>query len=420
VQFIDETTITVGGGNGGNGIVAWRREKYVPKGGPAGGDGGRGGDVVFVADTRLTTLVEFRYTQNFIATSGENGGTSNCTGRSGTDLIVHVPAGTLVYVIEDDGDERLLADLADEGQRLVVAKGGRGGLGNQHFATSRRQAPHFAEQGEPGQRRHLRLELKLLADCGLIGLPNAGKSSLLAASSAARPRIADYPFTTLEPQLGVVRLDPETAFVMVDLPGLIAGASEGVGLGDRFLRHAERARTLIHLLDGALSIEEILANKASIDHELAAWSPSLAAKPTLLALSKCDLPNAQEHYEALRKTFPTLHRLSSATHEGLRELLFAAWQQIDALPPPAPLLPDARTIQLRPREPFHITREGEVFLIQGERVERLASMTDFANNEALGRFERILDKLGVDRALRDLGIQEGDTVRIGGFEFTFS
>jgi len=237
MQFIDEATISVAGGPGGDGIVAWRREKYVPKGGPAGGDGGRGGDVLLEATPELSTLIEFRFKKHFAAESGKAGSTSNKSGRSAEDLLVPVPVGTLVYRIEEDGHEVLLADLSLAGERIRVAKGGRGGLGNQHFATSTRQAPRFAEKGEPAESGTLRLELKLLADCGIVGLPNAGKSTLLSVASAARPKIADYPFTTLEPQLGVVRLGPDESFVLVDVPGLIEGAHAGSGLGDRFLRH---------------------------------------------------------------------------------------------------------------------------------------------------------------------------------------
>ncbi|HKU81235.1 MAG TPA: GTPase ObgE, partial [Candidatus Tumulicola sp.] len=237
MQFIDEATISVAAGNGGDGLVAWRREKYVPKGGPAGGDGGQGGSVYVQASAELTTLVEFRFRRSFTAESGRPGGTSNKSGRSGDDLIIDVPAGTLVYRTLEGKPETLAGDLTGSGSRLLVAKGGRGGLGNQHFATSTRQAPRFAERGEPGERCELRLELRLLADCGVIGVPNAGKSTLLSVVSAARPKIADYPFTTIEPQLGVVRVSDEESFVMVDVPGLIEGAHAGAGLGDRFLRH---------------------------------------------------------------------------------------------------------------------------------------------------------------------------------------
>src|SRR5215469_16946739 len=264
MKFIDEVSITVAAGRGGDGIVAWRREKYVPKGGPAGGDGGRGGDVYLEAVPELGTLIDFRPKRQFAAEPGKAGSSSNKSGRSGADLVVRVPVGTLVYRKPVDEDvlpgetasERLVADLNDAGERFLIAHGGRGGLGNQHFATSARQAPRFAEKGEPGERYALRLELKLLADCGVVGMPNAGKSTLLSVVSAARPKIADYPFTTLEPQLGVVRIDEEASFVMVDIPGLIEGAHEGAGLGDRFLRHIERTRVLVHLLDvGAWQLE---------------------------------------------------------------------------------------------------------------------------------------------------------------------
>ena len=267
MQFIDEAEIEVAAGDGGDGIVAWRREKYVPKGGPAGGDGGHGGSIYLEATPELSTLVEFRFRRSFAAESGKAGGTSNKSGRSGDDLTIAVPVGTLAYRRLGDAPEALLADLANAGARIVVAKGGRGGLGNQHFATSVRQAPRFAEHGEAGERAHLRLELRLLADCGIIGVPNAGKSTLLSVVSSARPKIADYPFTTLEPQLGVVRVSDEESFVMVDVPGLVEGAHHGTGLGDLFLKHVERTRILLHLLDGSKPLPEILADKQTIDAE---------------------------------------------------------------------------------------------------------------------------------------------------------
>ncbi|MGA7248007.1 MAG: GTPase ObgE, partial [Candidatus Cybelea sp.] len=256
MQFIDQTEIAVAAGDGGDGIVAWRREKYVPKGGPAGGDGGHGGNVYLEATPELSTLVEFRYRRNFSAQSGKPGGSSNKSGKSGEDLTIEVPVGTLVFKARSDGERDFLADLKEAGARVLAAKGGRGGLGNQHFATSVRQAPRFAERGEPGERFTLQLELRLLADCGIVGVPNAGKSTLLSVISAARPKIADYPFTTLEPQLGVVRVSDEDSFVMVDVPGLVEGAHEGVGLGDQFLRHVERTRALVHVLDGAKPLDE--------------------------------------------------------------------------------------------------------------------------------------------------------------------
>jgi GTP-binding protein len=421
VQFIDEATIGVAGGPGGDGIVAWRREKYVPKGGPAGGDGGRGGDVVLEATPELSTLIEFRFKKQFSAEAGKAGSTSNKSGRSAEDMIVPVPVGTLVYRIEPEGRELLLADLSQPGERIRVAKGGRGGLGNQHFATSKRQAPRFAEKGEPSESHTLRLELKLLADCGVVGLPNAGKSTLLSVVSAARPKIADYPFTTLEPQLGVVRLGPEESFVMVDVPGLIEGAHAGTGLGDRFLRHIERTRVLVHLMDGARPTAEILADKATIENELRLWNPLLLDRPIIPVLSKLDIPEARERFDELKGSIEGLRGISAATGEGVRELLFAAFQTIAATPMPDVVEPDVPRFVLTPQEAFAIAVDGDgTFVVTGERVERLAAMTDFDSEEGLGRFEAILAKMGVEKRLREMGASEGDTVRIAGHEFDYS
>jgi GTPase len=421
LQFIDEATITVAGGRGGDGIVAWRREKYVPKGGPAGGDGGRGGDVVLEAAAELGTLIEFRFKKHFAAEAGKGGSTSNKSGRSAENLVVPVPVGTLIYRIEEDGREWLLADLSAPGQQLRAAKGGRGGLGNQHFATSSRQAPRFAEKGEPAESFTLRLELKLLADCGVIGLPNAGKSTLLAASSAARPKIADYPFTTLEPQLGVVRLGPEESFVMVDVPGLIEGAHDGSGLGDRFLRHVERTRVLIHLMDGARPVDEILADKDVIENELRMWNPLLAERPTIPVISKLDLPDARLSFAELQARIPDLRGISAATGEGVRDLLFEAFRTIAGTPPQPVAEVETPRFILTPGDPFAIAIDPDgAFVVSGERIERLAAMTDFDSDEGLGRFEAILAKMGVDKRLRELGAHEGDTVRIAGHEFDYS
>ena len=420
MQFIDEATITVAGGKGGDGIVAWRREKYVPKGGPAGGDGGRGGDVILEARPELGTLIDFRFKKLFAAEAGKAGSTSNKSGRSAEDLVIGVPAGTLVFRLDENGSEHLVSDLSEPGAQVRVAKGGRGGLGNQHFATSKRQAPRFAEKGEPAEGATLRLELKLLADCGIVGLPNAGKSTLLAAVSAARPKIADYPFTTLEPQLGVVRLGPEESFVMVDVPGLIEGAHGGAGLGDRFLRHVERTRVLVHLMDGARPREEILRDKAVIEGELASWNPALAQRTAIPVLSKLDLPEARERFEELRGEIEGLRGISAATGEGVQDLLYAAWRAIQDAPPPAVVEVETPRFVLTPPEPFEIAIEDGVYVVSGERIERLAAMTDFDNDEALGRFEAVLAKLGVDKRLREMGAHDGDTVRIAGNEFDYS
>ncbi len=425
MQFIDEATIGVAAGNGGDGIVAWRREKYVPKGGPAGGDGGRGGDVVLLADPELGTLVDFRFKKQFGAESGKPGSSSNKSGKAGDDLVIRVPVGTLVTRTELDpegnrGHARLFADMSAPFERVRVAKGGRGGLGNQHFATAARQAPRFAEKGAPGERCELRLELKLLADAGLIGLPNAGKSTLLSVVSAARPKIADYPFTTLEPQLGVVRVADFESFVMVDVPGLIEGAHQGAGLGDRFLRHVERTRVLVHLIAGDTPPDAALADKETIEHELRAWNAALLDRPVIVVITKLDLPEARETFEALRERIPGLRGISAATGEGVRELIYATWETIRATPMPEVAQPEPAQIELTADEPFEIRVDDGVYVISGERVERLARMTDFDSDEALARFEQVLAKMGVEKKLRELGVHEGDTVRIAGVEFDYS
>jgi GTPase len=332
-----------------------------------------------------------------------------------------VPVGTLVYRAFEGKPEAFLHDLAHPGERVQVARGGKGGLGNQHFATSTRQAPRIAYNGEPGEHCALRLELKLLADCGVIGVPNAGKSTLLSVVSAARPKIADYPFTTIEPQLGVVRVSDDESFVMVDVPGLIEGAHEGAGLGDQFLRHVERTRALVHLLDGAKSLDEMLHDKATIEHELAAWNPALVQKPTLLVVSKLDLPDAQERLRELREQLPDARGISSATREGVQELVYAISQTIKEAPLPEIATPPPAHIELVPSEAFSIERDAEgTFVVTGQRIERLAAVTNFDSDEGLARFERALAKMGVEKKLRELGASEGDTVRIGPYEFTYS
>jgi GTPase len=421
VQFIDEAQIAVAAGDGGDGIVAWRREKYVPKGGPAGGDGGHGGSIFLEATPELTTLVEFRFRRSFSAQAGKAGGSSNKSGRSGDDLTIPVPVGTLVFKTSTDGREDFVADLKEPGACVLAAKGGRGGLGNQHFATSVRRAPRFAERGEPGERSTIRLELRLIADCGIVGVPNAGKSTLLSVISAARPKIADYPFTTLEPQLGVVRVSDDESFVMVDVPGLIEGAHAGIGLGDQFLKHVQRTRALVHLLDGANPLEEILAQKATVETELAAWNPQLRDKPTLLVLNKVDLTGARESLRELRQRFPEIRGISAVTGEGVRDLTLAVARTIEVAPMPEIVAQASARIELAAPSAFSIERRDDgAFVVSGERVERLAAMTNFDSDEALGRFERALGKMGVEKRLQQLGVAEGDTVLIGPYEFTYS
>ena len=333
-QFVDEAVVTAGAGDGGNGIASFRREKFVPRGGPNGGDGGRGGDVVFVADRNLATLRDQKYRRELRARAGEPGGTNNRTGANGDDVIVRVPVGTVLYDL--DHEDQVLHDLAADGERFTVARGGRGGQGNSRFKTATRQAPDFATSGKPGRRVRLRLSLKLLADVGLVGLPNAGKSTLLRRISAARPRVADYPFTTLTPNLGVAELDHRT-FVVADIPGLIEGASEGVGLGDRFLRHIERTRVLVHLLDGAALLDEsrdLLGEYDAIRAELEAYDTALGARREIVWLNKTDLIPDPAPLDALEKCLRERGRYvlrgSGATGEGVGELIRAMAASIDS------------------------------------------------------------------------------------------
>ena len=333
-QFIDEARIWVRGGDGGNGIVAWRREKFVPKGGPAGGDGGDGGSVVLVVDEGLSTLLDFRYRKEYRAPAGERGGNKDMYGAAGEEMLLRIPPGTQVY---DDESGKLLGDMREHGARFVAARGGRGGRGNIHFATSTDRAPRRAEPGTPGQERTVRLELKLLADVGLLGFPNVGKSSLISRISAARPKVADYPFTTLVPHLGMVRLSGERSFVVADIPGLIKGAHQGAGLGHKFLRHLERTRVLIHLIEvspepGRTPLRDYLA----IRKELTLYDPDLAARPEIVVVNKLDLPDTRRKLATLRRTFARrkipLHAISAATGEGLPVLLEAAWKVLSSAP----------------------------------------------------------------------------------------
>jgi GTP-binding protein len=411
-MFYDEVKIYVKGGDGGDGCVAFRREKYVPYGGPAGGDGGKGGDALLCVDPHLNTLYRFSRKRHFKAPRGEHGRGKTQHGAAGADLRVPVPRGTVVY---DADTGELLGDLTEPGQELVVARGGRGGRGNARFASPTNQAPRVAEHGEPGEERWLRLELKLLADVGVVGAPNAGKSTLLAAVTAARPKIAPYPFTTLQPNLGVVVLDPQTEFVLADIPGLIEGASEGKGLGHEFLRHIERTRVLIHLLDG-LSVDP-LADFVAVNCELAAFGHGLAEKPQLVALNKMDEPRVRERWPKVQAAleaqgYPSF-AISALAREGTRELLYRAAQVLAGLPEEVP----AREVPVfRPGEDeaaFTVEREDDGWRVRGVRVERLAAMTVWNLDEAVRRFGRALERTGIVAALEEAGVQPGDTVRIG-------
>lgn len=331
VRFIDEAEISVKAGDGGNGCMSFRREKYIPRGGPDGGDGGKGGDVVLLATSRLGTLADFRYRRKFEAQRGRHGLGSQCTGADGEDAIIELPLGTLVYDAETG---ELIADMVEEGRRIVIAKGGNGGWGNQHFATSINRAPRQTKPGLPGEARELRLELKVLADVGIIGFPNAGKSTLISAVSAARPKIADYPFTTLTPNLGVVQVGPGESFVVADIPGLVEGASEGVGIGDRFLRHIERTQLFVHLLDCSEPADEALRKFDVVNRELEAYDPALLERTQIVALNKLDVTEAAAHADeveaALQPRGYEILRISAAARQGTRELVFAMWRHVKA------------------------------------------------------------------------------------------
>lgn len=419
-MFLDRVTIWVRAGDGGDGAATFRREAHVPRGGPDGGDGGRGGSVVLRVDPGLTTLRDFRYKHHFRATPGGRGTGAKRHGRAGEDLVLHVPPGTGVL---DDGTGELLADLVARGQAATVARGGRGGLGNVHFATATHRTPKHAQRGEPGEERRLRLELRLIADVGLVGLPNAGKSTLLAALTAARPKIAAYPFTTLEPNLGVMDLEDaeDRRATIADVPGLIEGASSGAGLGHAFLRHVERTRVLVHVVDGA-------GRDPQWDHdvireELRLHDPALLEKPFVVAFNKIDLAAAREAWPAFaaarRRDGVACLAVSADAGEGLAALRARL----------AELLPSAAELAAAPEpsgvvvhrldaagEGFTLEREGDAFRVRGRRIERLAVQTNFEVEESAERFQRDLARLGIDEALRRAGVQAGDTVRIGRLE----
>ncbi|MBC8504575.1 MAG: GTPase ObgE [Anaerolineales bacterium] len=420
-MFIDEIKISVQSGRGGAGIVHFRREKYVPMGGPDGGDGGRGGDVVFQVEERLNTLSAFRRRHQYHAQNGFKGGGNNKFGKSGEDLLLLVPPGTLVY--DDDTDE-LLGDLTDSGQTLMACEGGRGGRGNSRFASSTNKAPRIAEKGEPATERNLRLELKLIADIGLVGVPNAGKSTLLASVTNAKPKIAAYPFTTLQPNLGVVHLDIETTLVLADIPGLIEGAHQGVGLGHEFLRHIQRTRVLIHLIDG-LALDPIL-DFAQINSELALFDPQLAEKPQIVVFNKMDLVEVQEQWPdikaELEKRGYEAYAISAVAGTDVRKVLYRAQQLLDDLPPMPVLTSEDLPIyrpESDPRE-FEVERIPKGFLVTGESIERAAAMTYWEFGQSVRRFQRILQVLGIEDALIKKGVQVGDSVFIGEYELEWA
>jgi len=418
-MFIDYVQIEVIAGKGGNGSVSFRREKYVPRGGPDGGDGGHGGSVIIEASADLTTLASFRYKKVFKAEAGTNGSGANRHGKNGTDLVLKVPVGTVLYQ-----DERVIADLESPGQQAVVAKGGKGGRGNVRFATSVNRAPKNAELGLPGEELVIKMELKLMADVGLIGYPNVGKSTLLSVISAAKPKIGDFPFTTITPNLGVVQMqNSDQSFVVADIPGLIEGAHAGKGLGHRFLRHIERTRLLVHLVDiAAVEGRDPMEDYQRINEELAKFNQRLAELRQVIVLNKIDLlENRRQVEEFKAKVSEDVLEISAATTQGVDQLVYKIAQLLEDLPRlPMIRSTSEETIELKPEEGIivEVLEEG-VFAVGGRRVEILAAKTDFNNDEAVANFYRMAKRIGVFELLRKQGIRSGDTVVIGEMEFTY-
>ncbi|MEN6521519.1 MAG: GTPase ObgE [Armatimonadota bacterium] len=425
MQFVDQVEISVKAGDGGNGLVAFRREKYIPRGGPAGGDGGRGGNIVLKADEGINTLVDLRYKRNYKAPRGGDGGSNDMTGKSGADLEITVPVGTIV---RDKDTGAVLADLVEHQQEVVAAEGGKGGRGNAKFATSTLHTPRFAENGDPGEERELVLELKLLADVGLVGFPNVGKSTLIARISAAKPKIADYPFTTLVPNLGVVRVDNNRSFVVADMPGLIEGAHQGAGLGHQFLRHIERTRLLVHMLDvsGATG-RDPLTDFDIINEELASFNPELAKLPQIVALTKMDVPGAEENAasiaEKIRSTGRNVHLISAVTGQGVQELVYDIAGELEKLGPREHRLPEEEVMVFTAEheaETWEVRRTGEhEYIVEGRPVEILVARANVANEYSLRRLHKQLERIGVIKELRKKGASQGDTVNIRGIEFEF-
>ena len=421
-MFIDRARIQVKAGDGGDGMSSFRREKFVPKGGPSGGDGGRGGDVVFIVDNNVNTLLDFRYKRKFVAKNGDNGQTKNCYGQKAEPLYIKVPPGT---IIKDEESGEVLADLTEVGQETVIVRGGRGGRGNARFVSSINRSPTFSEKGEPGEGRSLVLELKLLADVGLVGYPSVGKSSLVSMVSAARPEIAEYHFTTLVPVLGVVSLGPEHSFVIADIPGLIEGAHEGVGLGHDFLRHVERTKIIVHVVDvSGIEGRDPIEDYQRINKELKLYNERLANRPQIVAANKMDLPEAQENYQRFKEFIESegkeIFPISAATNEGLKELMIRVSKALDDYVEEPEAVAEVKVYEDSAEPDFAIKRDevGD-FVVVSKSLEKLVAMTKFENDEALRRFQNIWRLKGVDEALKARGIKEGDTVHVGEMEFEF-
>lgn len=419
-MFYDYAKVNVKAGDGGNGIVAFRREKYVPKGGPAGGDGGKGGSIILRADEGLRTLIDFRYQTHYKGKRGDHGSGAKQHGRSADDIVLRVPVGT---VVRDADTKKLLGDLRHHGQEIVVAQGGRGGRGNARFVSSTHRAPAFAENGEKGEERWITLELKLLADVGLVGFPNVGKSTIISRVSAAKPKIANYHFTTLEPNLGMVRVDAGRSFVIADVPGLVEGAAEGAGLGHRFLRHVERTRVLVHVVDLSGSEgRDPLEDLAVIRGELERYAPQLNEKPMVIVANKVDLMSDDDRDAALTRlseAYPevSIFPMSAATDSDLNELVYHLADILDAIGPVEYAEEDFEPVEEEPQKeeaPFRVQKIGpDAYEVVGPEIDGLVGRTQFERDEAVERFMKILDNMGIEKALREAGIQDGDTVIVG-------
>ena len=419
-MFTDYVKITAKAGNGGNGAISFRHEKYVAAGGPDGGDGGKGGDIYFVVDQDANTLIDFRYKKKFKAENGNNGEGARRFGKSGEDLYIKVPIGT---IIKDAKTERVLADLSEKNQKALILHGGRGGKGNSNFATATRQAPRFAQDGEDGEEKELILELKLLADVGLIGFPNVGKSTLLSIVTDAKPKIADYHFTTLDPNLGVVKKEYGESFVIADIPGIIEGASEGIGLGTQFLRHIERTRLLLHVIDvsgseGRNPVEDFY----TINNELKKYSQKLSERKQIIVANKIDSMQDESLYKNLEKLAKEkgleIFKISAATNTGIKELIIHVSQVLKTLPKEnlVEISNEEKLYTLEDEEPFTITMDGKTYVVNGPAVEKLMKRVNLNDNESMYYFHKTLDELGVSQRLKEMGIKDGDSVTIAGWE----
>lgn len=423
-MFVDKAKIHIKAGNGGDGKISFRREKYVPNGGPDGGDGGKGGDIIFIVDEGMRTLMDFRYKRKHVSDNGENGGANLCYGKSAENLYIKVPEGTVIREVESG---LLIGDLKKPGDSVIAARGGKGGKGNTHFATSTRQAPQFAQPGDKGDELDVELELKLIADVGLVGFPNVGKSTFLSVVTSAKPKIANYHFTTLVPNLGVVDLGESRSFVIADIPGLIEGAHEGVGLGHDFLRHVERTKVLIHIIDvSGIEGRDAIDDFDKINEELKLYNERLSKKPQVIACNKTDLLPSSEQYEKIAKELKArgyeVFPISAATKQGLEPLLNRVYNMLNELKDveePVEEVSELLYYRNADKKPYDIKVENGVYIVEGPFVDRLLASVNINDNDSIKYFQKVIRKRGLVDELRQLGVQDGDTVKMGELEFEF-